>query len=235
MKLYCCFTDAHEVLFREYLAPTLPSGFELISKRVDVLGSGDYLSQEFLECIMRKMVLVIESIRENAGKIIIWSDIDILLFDISPAKLEELIGSLDIVFQREGKHIGEVNTGFWLCRCSERVIRFFERVVDGLRKNPDANEQFIINQMLESKDADIDWGHLPPDFYARTHGWPPPTELAIYHANATPGKDGVGQKIRQFRILRRFRKFGLPYFLWTCVKFAPKRLNRVLFGVGKAS
>ena len=61
------------------------------------------------------------------------------------------------------------------------------------------------------------WGHLPVDFVARTHGWPPPRRMSIYHANYTLGPNGVAQKIRQFKAVRAMQRFGLPAILYFIV------------------
>ncbi|MDX9767725.1 MAG: hypothetical protein RBT51_10330, partial [Ectothiorhodospiraceae bacterium] len=74
---------------------------------------------------------------------------------------------------------------------------------------PDRNEQAIVNEMLR-EGAAINWELLPDEFAARSHGWPPPARMSIYHANCTVGPNGVKQKIRQFRLVRMIRGLRLP-------------------------
>ena len=81
--------------------------------------------------------------------------------------------------------------------------------------------------MLKENPTRISWTYLPWSFYARTHGWPPPRHLSLYHANATPGKNGVDQKMRQFREVEFLRRYGLPALLLTSAKYVPKRLWRL--------
>ena len=88
------------------------------------------------------------------------------------------------------------------------------------------NEQDAINRLLR-EDGRLRWGYLPPSFYARTHGWPPPRDLAIYHANETVGRDGVNQKIAQFQELRWMRQHGTWARVWSYVTKVPKRLSRL--------
>src|SRR5437660_3272142 len=186
MKIYCCFTPAHEILLRQEFLPSIPETFSVRAESIEVAGPGDFLSPEFLRCINQKISLIIESLRTNLGDVIVWADIDIRVFSLSPSKLVSELGEHDIAFQREGKIGDYVNTGFFVCRGNERVIRFFQRVAAGLQENPNANEQYVVNQLL-CDEPRISWTHLPLRYYARTHGWPPPSDLALYHANATMG------------------------------------------------
>lgn len=228
MKLYCCYTPAHEVLFQNYFLLTIPKAFNVISTRLDIAGAGDFLSPEFLHCIGRKMELVIESIRENWGETIIWSDVDVQFYNLQPNLALADLGKNEVAFQRETKAMADVNTGFFICLCNAEVLRFFELVVVGLLENQQANEQWVINNLLQKKTTPLTWDFLPLSYYARTHGWPPPRQLALYHANWTKGKNGVAQKIRQFRELTLIRRLGFPALVIFSIKYAPRRLWRLL-------
>src|SRR5690606_5521555 len=114
---------------------------------------------------------------------------------------------LDIAFQKEGfgKWDDEVNTGVIFMRCNDRVRRFYEEVRRVMRDNPENNEQPVINELLAGK-PDLRWKMLPTTFAARSHGGPLDLKDAVlYHANVTLGKDGVGQKTRQFEEVREQR------------------------------
>jgi hypothetical protein len=228
MKLFCCFTPAHQVLFDKYFTPSVPKGFSIIPNCLAIEGTGDFLSSEFIQCIWQKIDLVLETLLQNTGDVIVWSDIDIQFFDLLPEALLTQLGAADIAFQREGHNTSDVNTGFFVCRCSERTIMFFQSVRDALRQNPSTNEQHVVNELLKRTVTDLEWTYLSFAFYARTHGWPPPRKLALYHANATAGSNGVQRKIMQFRELAFLRRFGIPALILTSIKYAPKRIYRLL-------
>lgn len=229
MKVFCCYTPAHEILLRDHFAPSLPEDFELVAHSIPTPGRGDFLSPEFLECIRRKIDLVLISLRDHLGEIILWSDVDIIFLRGSARDLatELQASGKDILFQAEGKHTNEVNTGFIVCRSSPAIISFFESVRDQLLHQPDKNEQWVANDLLPHS-GELKWGRLSLDYYARTHGWPPPKSIRIYHANYTLGADGIGQKIKQFRELRLIRKFGLPATLLLGALKIPSALARRL-------
>lgn len=190
----------------------------LTAHLIDTAGQGDFLSPEFLECIRRKMDLVIRSLEENPGDVLLWSDVDIIFLGGRAADLGSEIdrSGKDILYQSEGKNTSEVNTGFIVCRSTPETIAFFARIRDELQEQPEKNEQAVANELLSDREYALNWGYLPMDYYARTHGWPPPKSIRIYHANYTIGKDGIGQKIRQFReltILRKYGTLGFAYLL----------------------
>ena len=228
MKLYCCFTPAHQILFERYFHPSAHKAFSIVPKRLAIEGAGDFLTREFIQCIWQKIDLVLETLLQNTGDVIVWSDIDIQFFDVLPEALLVQLGASDIAFQREGHNTSDVNTGFFVCRCSERTTAFFELVRVALRNNPSTNEQQVINELLRESSTDLDWAYLPFSYYARTHGWPPPSKLSLYHANGTVGSNGVQRKIQQFRELAFLRRFGISALILTSIKYAPRRLWRLL-------
>jgi hypothetical protein len=236
MKIFCCYTQAHEVLFRNYFKATLPADFELHSTLLDGSGAGDFLSAEFIQCIHRKVELVIGSLGDYSEEIIVWSDIDVVFLRPVVEELEKALleSGKDILFQREGSRVADVNSGFFVCRATPRLIVFFERVRERLAVQQGRNEQFIINELLQGGD-NLPWGYLPLTYYARTHGWPPSKNIAIYHANETPGRDGVGQKTRQFEELFWVRKRGFPALVWSSLSKIPKRLKRLSHQARKSS
>jgi len=201
MKLYSCYTRSHKRLYKAYFLKSLPPAVENESYYLDVRGRGDFLSAGFLEALRRKTRLIIESVEANRGSIIVWSDIDIFFvrdFTASVMKVFDEDRELDVAFQREFRNKDEVNCGFVAMLCNDRVKAVYEQVSASMAVHRKWNEQKIINDLI-STDVDLGWTHLPMSFYARTHGWPPPDNIVLYHANATFGSDGVGQKERQFK------------------------------------
>ncbi len=355
MLLFCCHTPAHEVLYRQVFLPSVPEGFEVCSTILGIDGPGDYLSDEFLRCIRAKLDLVIRSVEENLGDIIVWCDVDIRFFDLSPSALAAELESsaCDVLFQRESPRMDDVNTGFFVCRCTTAVLEFFKTVRSELESHPEEkgssaksvlipfltyrsdcqwlgrlrrvgdrwfrttnrgngshrngggerrrepvpgssvcggrrlckpaceivfrhrhgiasrsapplflllskptdgalarpnkcplvfqkyrdkippqaapfriwNSEFGMEKPENEKQiSQIPWGYLPRSFYARTHGWPPPRHLAIYHANYTKGRDGVGQKLAQLREVDWMVRGGWPARILSIARRIPGRI-----------
>ena len=232
MKIFCCYTSAHKSLLDSYFKPSLSADMELHAQLLDGdEGRGDYMSPEYVDCIHRKIDAVIESLRRYPGEVFIWSDIDIVFFRSVAADLEKLMAESgkDILFQREGAGKPEICGGFYVLRSTEKLRAFFEDVRAGIHADRGTHDQHVMNGLLPTY-PNLAWGYLPMAYYARTHGWPPPADIALYHANETMGSDAVGQKIAQFHEVRLIRKYGLPAVAWSCFKKIPKRLKRWIKG-----
>ena len=120
----------------------------------------------------------------------------------------------------------DVNTGFFVCRCNHAVRNFFDRVGQRLEEDETINEQAAVNQLLTHLPENqlLKWARLPATYYARTHGWPPPRDLSLYHANYTKGSDGVEQKLAQFRELETLLNGGLCERMWSIMRRIPTKL-----------
>lgn len=208
MKVYCCYTPAHEPLYREHFLPSIPNDVQVCAFHLPIDGTGDFLGKDFLDCIVRKIRLIRESIERDRGAIIIWADVDIIFFRSFVDDITRIMesGRYDIVFQKEGfgQWENEVNTGFVAMRCNEAVQRFYEVVEATMAAHPEKNEQPIINELL-GEFENLAWTMLPTTYGARSHGWPPQDDLLLYHANVTGGEGGVRRKIEQFSEVRRLR------------------------------
>jgi hypothetical protein len=212
LKIYCAYTPSHEVLLRDWFMPSVPREFEVIQRPLPIVGAGDFASAEFLAAIAEKVRMISESITDNPGDWIVWSDVDIVFFRRAAARLAEAIsgaGMHQLLFQREFRGDGDVNGGFIAIRCTDAVRAFFDEVGERLIVNPGKNEQDIYNVLLREPGV-VEWGWLPKDFVARSHGWPPRRVMSIYHANCTAGPGGIEQKLRQFRLLPLI---GLPTYI----------------------
>ena len=128
---------------------------------------------------------------------------------------------------REGKAGPTVNGGFYVCRANARTEEFFQAVSSFLETRPTVIDQDAINALLPGTESGLRWVHLPLSYYARTHGWPPPRHLFVYHANATTGADNLQQKVRQFAELEWIRHHGWPAVLWSSLAKILKRLHRL--------
>ena len=231
LQLFYCYSRSHHPLLDRYFLPSLPSSFEPRGFFCPVEGTGDFYAPDFLECVTFKVRQILRTLEENAGELIVWSDIDILFFaDPVPGLTQALSsGQTDLVFQREGHVVPDVNTGFFAGRATPEARRFFERMLARMGCPPAINDQAAANELLfRDAGAGVSWDYLPWPYYARTHGWPPPRNAILYHANQTGGADGLGQKIRQFEEIRWVRRWGAPACWWSCARRLPEKVKQML-------
>lgn len=228
MKLFYCYSQSHELLLRQYFLPTLPASFEPEGFFCESPGNGDFKTPGYLDCIDFKVSKVLELLEQHAGGVFVMSDIDILFFRDPVPELERLLsGDTELLLQREGPRTADVNPGFFACRATPAVRGFFQQIVARMKVRGDRNEQFAANDLIHAGEVTVPWDYLPLTYYARTHGWPPPADAVLYHANFTPEAGGVHRKVEQFEEIRWVRKYGRPAWLWSCAKRIPGKLWRM--------
>ena len=128
--------------------------------------------------------LIVESIRQNHGQVIVWTDVDIQFFASFVQPVRDLMARYDMCYQAENVVSAGVNTGFTALRCSNDVGAFFERVRRTVVESG-WNEQPVVNELLATDQTDgLRVGRFPPSFYAGSHG-EPPDDLILHHANGT--------------------------------------------------
>lgn len=215
-------------MYERVLRPSIPDCYQTVATEIHENGKGDYLSPEFLRCIRTKVLLILRSLDDFPEETIAWTDVDIRFVDLTA---ERLLRDFDasgahIAFQMESPRMQSVNTGFFVCRALPSVRNFFERVHCELVADISMNEQMAANKLLmhPEETADIHWAFLPSFYYARTHGWPPPRNLAIYHANYTKGNDAIGQKFAQFAELEMVLRGGFLTWLYSIVRRVPRKI-----------
>jgi len=80
MKIHVCITPAHKILLDSVFLPSLPAGWNPVIHQIELAGPGDYLSEDFLQCIRIKTQLIVESLEDRSGDLVVWSDVDIFFY-----------------------------------------------------------------------------------------------------------------------------------------------------------
>ena len=102
MKVSCCYTPSHNTLYHEDFLSTILAGFTVQSELIEMFGEGHYDSPQFVPCVVKKVDLILRSLCENVGSVIIWSDVDIRFYRLTPDIATTELGDRDIVFQAAG-------------------------------------------------------------------------------------------------------------------------------------
>jgi len=210
MKLYCVVTPSHRSLYERFFIPSLDrSAFELHDLWLEQEGDGDFLADDFKSCIRFKLAKIRESIDQNPGKIIVWSDIDIQFFSLQPEHiLAYFDAETDFVAQRLNSHDRVVCGGFYAIRCSSKMKDFFERITQVTQEETGGNEQEAINSVLTIAPRSINWRLFGSEFYARTHGIRIPKGALLHHATCVIPGDSIGQKTQMLHALEQFEQWN---------------------------
>jgi hypothetical protein len=203
-------SSAHEVLFRRYFEPTLPSGLRLEVYDMGAnRGDGRYLSGEWQEAMCAKVRHALDFCRHSPdGELFIVSDVDVQFFPkFEAAGFRHYFQSLgcDAAFQRERFREGdrEANCGFYAGRNCAQVRALLEASLRSLEADSVKNEQNAVNRVM--RETGFNYAMLDRRFYARTHGFPPPGDIWMHHASWTTDIRG---KIAQLDRVRRIVRGG---------------------------
>ena len=201
MKLYAVYTDGAAVLKDEWFLKSLQDNWELHVLRVEIIGEkyGDFATPGFKETVQRKAELILDSIKDNFGDVIIWSDLDIQFFGKCSDIVNDSIKENDVVFQSELGDAKEVNVGFMAIRCNQKTFEFWQSVLKKINSaewnQPTVNDQSIINDLLRKESVDIKYGVFPNRFWAKSHPGKPPRNIVLHHANCTGPRVKKGKLI----------------------------------------
>jgi hypothetical protein len=200
------YSQAHDVLYRQFFRASFPHPAWIVAERLELGGNAEYLSSEWQEAMAVKPAMIARHLRKSPeGFTVVYSDTDIqFLPGFSANGLVKIFDDAgkDILFQKESSRPGneELNGGFCMMRASPRLAEFFERVAAEMQTAAVRNDQPVINELLPR--SEIAWGTLPLTFYARSHGFPPPRDAWIHHANTTL-RNSTRAKIRGLERVRR--------------------------------
>ena len=215
MKLYTLYTKTHERLIENWFLPTLPDEFELqLVKGVST--GGNFRTINFKNAVIEKCDMIIAAIQENSGKAFVYADCDIQFFKPMMAFLEEQSQHYDFVCQRDDPW-GNVCSGFFVARGSERVLRLWKRVRQCTMR--EGQDQIAFNRNLGKSmrvgdhmfrvfnrcsyaflpDAFFGGGTLSGKLWTPGMALPIPKDIVLHHANWTVGVDN---KIAQLQYVR---------------------------------
>ena len=158
-------------------------------------GNGDFGTPGFVQLTRRKIDRLAERVRSYSEDILVWADMDIQFFGLCTPLLLRALKNKDFVIQSEYWPQKKINTGFMAMRCNPATAALFDAVKAMPFETFLFHEQTAIEKYLQENRLKINWAILPWQFWARTHGWPPPIDIVLHHANCTQANLRDGQKV----------------------------------------
>jgi hypothetical protein len=228
MKLFAVVTPSHRLLYERFFVPSLDTdAFELNACQLEQDGAGEFLADDFNNCIRFKLEKILESIHQNPGAILVWSDVDIQFFGLQPGHiLSNFDSTIDFVAQRWSLATDEACGGFYAIRCSPRTYEFFNEVRNLARDRTGGKDQVAINLALKSSPVHINWRFFGPEFYSRSHGIRIPYNALLHHATCVVPNDYVNQKISMLTNLQDFNEWRPLKKRFYVLKQLPGALRR---------
>ena len=198
-KIYSVYTELfkpvweiYEASVRKFSADLEPTSFE-----ISTFG-GLNRSTDWQQCVDTKQQMIFASIRENLGKIIIWSDCDVVFVNNPIPEINQCMEGMDICGFNDGRNYLYLNSGLLALRCSDKLTGMWSKLTSQpihsnsfIKSPPDTNDydQFAINWLLQSN-KDIKYAFLPESFWCHHRG-NPPDDICAFHATTFSLKEKI--------------------------------------------
>lgn len=215
IKLNCIVNSTHRILYDEYFAPSIPNDIDIIKHESDIITSGTYMTDGYINILKEKAKLIAKSFKDaSKNDIIVWSDIDVI---VNP-KLKSVfrkniidayrITKKSLLYQRElhqgfrNKANYVINGGFFISRSDSFSINLYETVAGLIEDDPTRHDQDFINDLIKynrpyrHKIGVLPYTYASASNYGRVVD---PNVCLLYHANCThtlPEKLDLLNKIR---------------------------------------
>src|SRR3990167_3387512 len=146
------YTPSHTVLYDQYFLPSfnqskLNQYYQLQAAEFpQECEQASYMANGWNSTMMRKVDLILETIKTHYGEIFVYADVDIQFF----RKFGEhtFLKNYDIVFQRNQKNNNRVCAGFFIARANEAVYNLWQAVKDQMLVDPKLDDQEPLNRAL---------------------------------------------------------------------------------------
>lgn len=221
MKILTIYSDTHQQLYNDFFIKSINKFMpkaNVISKKIQQMGSGEYESEGFDLTMFEKIKFIIDCIDTNDNELMCYSDCDVQFFG-EPNFNADLFEN-DISFQMDNENT--YCAGFFIFRQTEKVRQFFQQVLKEfqLRLNGKIHDQIIINILIRNNQTfGLSIGKLNDSKYwtiANEVGgvWKGdnkfeiPKDIIVHHANWVIG---VANKISLMELVRYKKGYGNNY------------------------
>ena len=204
----------------KFLIPSIQDDFEIVSQEFDQeCSTAEFYNHGWKKTTIRKVEFIINAIKENWGKIFIFSDPDIQFFKPIKQILLSIISkkNLDLAIQLDKPKNSDslwpnkvACTGFFICKGNEKNLRLWEDIKLKMITS-EHSDQASFNLLLSENNNpyQLEWEYLPIEFFGGGtltgiywkpgKSLPVPENIAMHHANWTVG---VPNKIKQLEYVK---------------------------------
>ncbi len=203
------YTPSHEILYTNYFLPSF--NMYGLNKKCNLqvavfeqeCEKASYMANGWNSTMMRKVDLILDTIKNHYGELFVYADTDIQFFKSFNA--QTYLKEKDIVLQRNQKRNKRVCAGFFIAKANDAVYNLWQSVKEQMTQDPKLDDQEPLNRALRNAALNISWDLLPntffnPALYTGAQRWNPgielvlPSKIILHHANWTVGLDN---KIKQ--------------------------------------
>lgn len=205
MKLYTYCTESHVRCLNEFFLPSLDSigwdydDIEVLTAPQD--GEGGYFDDGFGMNIIIKLKLVLNAMKQNRGKLFLYSDVDVQFFKPFYQDIKDRLEEYDIVGQNNSE---QLSGGFFACRVTEKIEDLFTKMNKDIYRFSHVNwDQGALHYFRRL----VKWQLLPPEYFSyQKEGkiWEGekisiPNNIVMHHANWVVGVDSKINMMKQVK------------------------------------
>jgi hypothetical protein len=209
MRLYTLASREYEPLAQRWLQGTLKDPWQLQQISAARAQGVGHQPTDRLWLRHLRTEKILETVRQNTGQIIVWADPDVQFFGRCQEQIELALRDWEMAFistSGEGNISPAfepyVDIGFMALRCTPRVLRFWERVLEEQVTLEPVSElyptEMIVNRLLMDE-PEVSWGVLDHRFWCTGQLLPPPADLLVHHART--GDKPIGEQESLQRLL----------------------------------
>jgi hypothetical protein len=219
IQMFCMYSQSHEKLYHNVYMKSLNEindpDIELKPLFIDHYSNGDFTSQGFADMDLYKTQIIINLIKSNYGKVIVFSDADIYWFKPFSHTIKFLMmQNYDCLYTKESNNEeaeDKANIGISVIKCSEKTEKFYKDIYDFYEKvycslkEKNLRFQGIVNTLLPK--SNLKWCMLPSVFANSSLEYDINDDrLICYHSIGTfpvKNKSSVELKLEQFQKIKK--------------------------------
>jgi len=134
------------------------------------------------------------SIKANIGKVIVWSDLDVVFLGKIQRSVLSALGTADLCLLREKHYNDTLNGGFVVMHCSHKLAALWQKVVNSDMRKWWDHDQGAIHHFLK-KSHDIRFNFLPINKFCCHHLRCDSKDLLMYHSTGDMSDNSFRIKI----------------------------------------
>lgn len=217
MRLYTFYTSSHQVFKDQWFLPSIKDNFDIRTKFVDQYClTAEFKDKGWNKTMLFKVNLIIKGIKENWGKIFIYSDIDVQFFRPIQPLIAHLMKDNDLIIQRNNPS-GELCAGFFACRGNKKTLKLWQQIRNLMLKQGKRDQQGLNTLLRKKNKLNIVWDYLPAEFFGggtlTGKRWDPgdvlpvPKNIAMHHANYTLKENKIAQLEYVMNIAKEYQQY----------------------------
>jgi len=200
-RLLTFYSDSHDVLFKNYLKPSVDkiNEYDLIPQRYEQIGTGSFMDKGWKDSMLKKLEFIVQTIDECWGDCFVFADADIIFIDKSKDFLLSELDKNDVVFQRD---LDDLCAGFFMMKSNKNTLHFIEECIKKYEQYPEdqtamrENTNLIKYKLLPDEIFNISMINGGKVWDGETYTIP--KNILVFHANWSIG---IKAKIDLFNLV----------------------------------